>query len=68
MLLPDRSSRTDEVAMRDQFGVLHDVGLVVDHPGDEDLALREPDVLPDLPLVLVAGVGGLDQGRWWWRS
>src|SRR5271167_265627 len=38
----------------DQFGVLDDVGGVADHARQDQLAVRELDVLPYLPLVLVA--------------
>jgi hypothetical protein len=43
--------------------MLHDVGLVADDTGNELSALRQLDGLPDLPLVLVACIRGLDRIR-----
>ena len=48
-------------ALRDELGVLDDVRVVGDDAGDEHLALGQLDVLPEPPLVLVAGVRLLDQ-------
>ena len=47
-------------ALGDQLRVLHQVRGVADHARHQDLAVRQLDVLPDLPLVLVAHVGRLD--------
>ena len=50
-------------AVGDQLGMLDHVGGVTDHARDEHLALRQLDVLPDAPLVLVAHVGRLEGVR-----
>src|SRR5262249_10545618 len=47
-------------AVRHQLRVLHHVAAVAADAGDEDLAIRQLDVAPDLPLVLVAWVGRFD--------
>ena len=47
-------------ALGDQLGMLDDVGGVADDAGDQHRALRQLDVLPHLPLVLVARVGPLE--------
>ena len=47
-------------AVGHQLGVLQDVGDVGDDAGDEVLFAGQLDVLPDPPLVLVAGVGRLE--------
>ncbi len=44
----------------DEFRVLDHVGGVADHARDDDLARRELDVLPHLPLVLVPRVARLE--------
>src|SRR6185369_10302339 len=44
-------------ALGDQVRMLDEVGGGVDDAGDEDLAGREVDALPHLPLVPVPGVG-----------
>jgi hypothetical protein len=38
--------------------MLDEVSRMGDHAWDKDLAVRELDILPDLPLVLMARVGG----------
>ena len=48
-------------ALRDELGVLDDVRVVGHDTGDQLLALRQLDVLPHPPLVLVARVGVLDR-------
>ena len=48
-------------AVGHQLRMLQHVGGVADHAGDEDLAVRQLGVLPDLPFVLVAHVAGLDR-------
>src|SRR4030095_2303631 len=40
------------------LGVLHVVGGHVDHAGDQDHATRRRVLREDLPVVLMAGVGG----------
>ena len=47
----------------DQLGVLDVVGGVPEQARDEDLALGQRDVPPDLPLVLVARVRDLERVR-----
>ena len=54
---------TDDVGVAQQalgyeLRMLHEIAGVADDSGDEDRALRQGNVLPDGPLVLVAGVGG----------
>ena len=58
-----RRSREPREPPRDDPRVLHVVGLRVDRPEDDPLAVRQRDVLEDLPLVLVARVGGLEVDR-----
>ena len=41
--------------------MLDDVGCVTDNPGDEYLACRKLYMLPDVPLVFVTRIGGLNQ-------
>src|ERR1700692_2145870 len=41
--------------------MLHDVGAVADDARSQDLALRQLDVLPDLPFVFMARIGGFDE-------
>ena len=50
-------------AVRHKLGVLDDVGRVADDSGDQDLAFGQLDVLPDLPLMRVANIAGLDRER-----
>ena len=40
--------------------MLHDIGGVGDHSGDEDLTVRQFAVLPYLPLMGMPGVGRFD--------
>src|ERR1700686_4101270 len=56
---PDRLGEAAD-ALGDQFRVLDDVRGMGDDPGDDRLALGQPHLGPDLPLVLVARVGGLE--------
>ena len=62
----------DDIVAADQVGKTHysfrhqlrmfdDVGGMTDNPRDEYFALRQFYLLPDVPLVFVARVGGLDQ-------
>src|SRR5580658_6726471 len=62
----------DDILAADGFGEADDpvgnelwifdqVGRVSDDPGQDFLAGRQLNVLPDLPLVLVAGVSGLER-------
>src|SRR6202044_2982281 len=64
-VLPADEAGVADQALGDQFRVLDVVGGGVEHAGDEDLAVGQGDVLEDLPLVLVPGVGALegDRGR-----
>jgi hypothetical protein len=43
--------------------MLDNVGGVADDAGNEQLAVRQFDVLPDAPFVLVADVAGFDRVR-----
>ena len=47
-------------ALSDQFGMLDNVGDVTDHPRNENLVSRSFDALQEMPLVLMANVGGLN--------
>ena len=46
-------------ALGDELGVLNDVGRVADDPRQDEFAVGQFDVLPDLPLVLVADIASL---------
>src|SRR5580658_3664702 len=52
-----------ENAVGDNLGMLDDVGGVADNAWDQDLAVGQLGVPPDLPLVLVADIAGLDRER-----
>src|SRR5690348_5189003 len=60
VLAADELGVADET-LRDELGVLYEVGAVADHAGDQHRALRQPHLLEDPPLVLVAWVRGLDR-------
>ena len=47
-------------ALGDQFGMLDHIGGVADDAGNEHLALRQLDVFPHLPFMLVARIGAFD--------
>src|SRR5215813_2894901 len=47
-------------SLGDQPGCFNQVGRMADDARDQDLAVGEPDVAPDLPLVGVPDVAGLD--------
>src|SRR5215467_8933497 len=53
-------SKTDN-ALRNQLRMFHHVGGVAHDAGQDQLAIRQLDVLPDGPLVLVANVAGLER-------
>src|SRR5215470_15329500 len=55
----DDACETNE-PVGDKLGVLEDIGCVTDDARNQDLALRQLRILPDLPLVLVADIAGLD--------
>src|SRR5215831_469217 len=44
-------------ALGDQFRVLDKIGGGIEHAWNDDLALRQPDLLKDLPLMLMARIG-----------
>src|SRR6266566_3159849 len=44
-------------ALSDQFRVLDKIGGGIEHTWNDDLALRQPDLLKDLPLMLMARIG-----------
>ena len=50
-----------EDAVGDDLGMLDDIGGVADDARDQDLALGQFDVPPNLPLVLVTDIAGLDR-------
>jgi hypothetical protein len=45
----------------DELRVLDDISGVADDAGQDQLVVRQFDVLPDLPLVLVADISGLEE-------
>jgi hypothetical protein len=45
----------------DQLRVLHDVGCMAYHARNENLSGRQLHIAPDLPLVFVTGIAGLDR-------
>ena len=47
--------------LRDELGMLDDVRVMRDDPGNQHASLGKADVLPQRPLVFVARVGLLDQ-------
>ena len=47
-------------ALGDEFRMLDHVGGVADDAGDEHFVLRQLDVFPDPPFVLVARIGAFD--------
>src|SRR5712691_10979987 len=57
VLPPDQPGVCRE-APGDQLRVLDDVGRMGDDARDKELAVRELDLFPDLPLVLVAWIRG----------
>src|SRR6266487_3364906 len=44
-------------ALRDQFRVLDKIGGGIEHTWNDDFAFRQPDLLKDLPLMLMARIG-----------
>jgi hypothetical protein len=54
---PDQAGIGHE-APGDQFGVLDDLGCIGDHAWDEERAVRELDLFPHLPFVLMTRIGG----------
>src|SRR5579885_757778 len=60
VLAPHQPREADQ-PLGHQLRVLDEVAGVAHHTGDEQLALREPHVLPDPPLMLVARVRRLDR-------
>ena len=59
ILFANQFGETDD-AFGDQFGMFDEVGEVVDHAGEKDLALRQFVFLPNLPFMAVTRVGGLE--------
>ena len=60
VLAADRAGEAHD-ALGDELRVLDQVGGVADHAGHQHLAVRQLDVLPHLPFVLVAHVGRLER-------
>src|SRR5499427_10950374 len=54
-LLADEVGKPDD-AVGDEIGMLDDVGGVADDPWQDQLVVRKSDILPHLPLVLVADI------------
>ena len=50
-----------EDAVGDEIGVLDDVGRVADDPRQDQPIVGQFDVLPDLPLVLMPDIAGLER-------
>ena len=48
-------------ALGDELGVFDDIGGVADDTWQEQLGVGQPDLLPDLPFVLVADIAGLER-------
>src|SRR5437870_8992962 len=48
-------------ALRDELRVLDDIGRMGHHAGDEDLPVRQPNLVPDGVFVLMARVRTLDE-------
>ena len=60
-VLPSHQVGKADDALGHELGMLDDIAGVTDDPRHERLAVREPHVAPDLPLVFVPRVGGLDR-------
>src|SRR5581483_6845871 len=58
-LAADAFGETND-ALSDQLRMFDDIGGVTDRSGQNDLALRQLDVLPHRPLMLVANVAGFE--------
>src|ERR1700722_3514736 len=59
--LATHAFRETDNALGDQFRMFHDVGGVTDHARQNDLAFRKLDVLPHVPLVLMAHIAGFER-------
>ena len=59
--LPADQVREAKNALGDELGVLDDIGGVADHAGQNHPAVRQFDVLPELPFVFVADIAGLER-------
>ena len=59
--LPADRAREARDALRHQLRMLDDVGGVAHDARQDDLVLGQHDVVPHLPLVLVADIGGLER-------
>ena len=59
-LLADKVDKAKD-ALADGLGVLDHIGGVADDPRQDQLAVGKLNVLPDLPLVLVADIAGLER-------
>ena len=57
---PDNIGVADD-ALRNQLRVLNEVGQGVYHPWNGNLALREPMIFENLPLMRVTGIGAFEQ-------
>src|SRR5580704_5694020 len=62
-VLAPRDPGEIEDAVGDDLGMLDDVGGVADDTRNQDLPFGQLDIPPDLPLVLVTDVAGLDRER-----
>src|SRR5271165_1715415 len=62
-VLAPRDAGEIEDAVGDDLGMLDNVGGVADDTWDQDFAFGQLDIPPDLPLVLVTDIAGLDRER-----
>src|SRR3954467_3134728 len=60
VLAPDEAGQPDD-ALGDEFGMLDDVGGVTDHAGNQRRILRQLELFPQSPFMLVARIGELDR-------
>src|SRR5437016_3743347 len=62
-VFPSDEPRVAADALRDELGMLDEVGLRFDDPRDENLALRQLDLFEQRPLVRMTRIRGLDCDR-----
>src|SRR4051812_23861513 len=60
VLAPDEAGQPDD-ALGDEFGMLDDVGGVADHAGNQHRILRQLELFPQSPFMLVPRIGELDR-------
>jgi hypothetical protein len=62
VLAPDDAGKPSD-ALGDRLGMLDEIGGMGDDTGDQRLAFRQLNPLPDAPFMLVARIGGLKGNR-----